>query len=102
MNVVKRFSPTFLKLVEETSRQCFGNLPVVNYRTGNKLLRKKPIGPIASNHYISDIAKSFRANTDNFNTEQEERRIDKLVRLRRKGKGPPKKGQGRRASKKKR
>ena len=36
-----------------------------------------------------------------FLTDQEERRQDALIRLRRRGKAPPKKGQGKRASKKK-
>ena len=39
--------------------------------------------------------------TDDFNTEIEERRMEALNRLKRRGKGPPKKGQGKRATKKK-
>mmetsp|Transcript_22357 Transcript_22357/g.37394 ORF Transcript_22357/g.37394 Transcript_22357/m.37394 type:complete len:103 (-) Transcript_22357:172-480(-) len=97
----RRFNQTFLHLIDESARKCFGNLPVVNYRTGFKYLRRKPIGPLAVNHYIPDMTRRFRDITDDFTTELEDRREDKLARLKRRGKGPPKKGHGKRASKKK-
>ena len=101
MSAAKRFSPVFLKIIDESARQCFGHLPVVNYRTGLKYLRQKPVGPLAADYYIPDLTRAFRNYTDDFNTEEEERRADKLNRLKRRGKGPPPKGQGRRASRRK-
>jgi small subunit ribosomal protein S33 len=98
---LRRFTPAFLSLIDETARKCFGNLPVENYRTGFKLLRRKPIGNLMINHYLPDVTREIRNITPDFNTELEERRAEKLVRLRRRGKGPPKKGHGKRALKKK-
>jgi small subunit ribosomal protein S33 len=97
----KRFSPAFLKVIDESARKCFGNLPIENYRTGFKYLRRKPLGPLMTSHYLPDTTRIFRDVTDDFNTEEEERREEKLARLKRRGKGPPKKGHGKRASKKK-
>ena len=94
-------NPALKALIKETSRQVFGNLPIVNYRTGFKFLKQKPTGPMAVHYYIPDGAKGFRAFAPDFLTEQEERRQDALVRLRRRGKGPTKKGEGKRAKKKK-
>lgn len=98
---LKKFSPAFLSLVDETARKCFGNLPIVNYRTGFKYLRKKPIGDMLDKHYVPDVTRVFKRNTEDFDTALEERRREKLHRLRVRGKGPPKKGHGKRASKKK-
>ena len=97
----KAFTPAFLQVVDETARKCFGNLPIVDYRTGFKLLRRKPIGPLVMNHYPMDIERPFRNLLDNYQTELEQRRENALIRLRRRNKGPPKKGEGRRAAKKK-
>jgi small subunit ribosomal protein S33 len=96
-----RFSPAFKAIIHETSRKCFGNLPIVPYRTGFKLLRQKPIGPLVANHYLPETTKLFKTVAPDFMTELDERRAEALARLRRKGKGPPKKGQGKRATKKK-
>ena len=101
MTSIKRFTPAFLALIDETSRKCFGNLPVVNYRTGFQLLKKKPIGPLLINYYIPDSTKAFKRIAPDYKSEIEERRIDSLERLKRRGKGPPKKGQGKRSKKKK-
>ena len=101
MTSLKRFSPKFLALIDETSRKCFGNLPVVNYRTGFQLLKRKPIGELLTNYYIPDPTKAFKRVSPDFMTELEERRVDSLERLKRRGKGPPKKGQGKRSKKKK-
>lgn len=48
-------TPALKELITETSRKCFGNLPIVNYRTGFKILRQKPTGPLAVQHYIKVI-----------------------------------------------
>jgi len=94
-------TPAFKAIIAESSRQIFGNLPVVNYRTGFKVLRQKPTGPLAVNHYIKDMTRGFKLAAPEFKTDLEERRIEQLARFRRRGKGPPKKGEGRRNQKKK-
>ena len=96
-----RFTPAFKAIINETARKCFGNLPIVPYRTGFKLLRQKPIGPLVTNHYLPENTRAFKSIAPDYMTELEERRTEALARLRRKGKGPPKKGQGKRATKKK-
>lgn len=96
-----RFTPALQKLIAESSRAVFGGLPIVNYRTGMKYLKQMPSGPMAANYYIPDMARSFRKFAPDFLTEQEERREEALVRLRRRGKGPTKKGEGKRSKKKK-
>ncbi len=101
MSALKKLTPAFCKVIDEAARVAFGNLPIVNYRTGFKLLKKKPIGPILTNYYLPDVTRAFRDCTDDFTTDIEDRRKDALDRLKRRGKGPPKKGLGKRASKKK-
>jgi hypothetical protein len=96
-----RFPAAFKAVIQETSRKVFGNLPIVPYRTGMKILRQKPIGPMAANYYLPEMTRDFKLVAPDFMTEIEERRTDALARLKRRGKGPPKKGQGKRASKKK-
>lgn len=98
---ISKFSPVLAAMIRESSRVCFGNLPIVNYRTGYKYLKQMPSGPMAAQYYIPDMAREFRKYAPDFQTEQEERRSEALVRLRRRGKGPTKKGEGKRAKKKK-
>ncbi len=98
---LRKLSPSFVAVIDESARKIFGNLPIVNYRTGFKLLRQKPIGPLVTNHYLPDFERSFRDHTTDFDTEIEERRKESLVFMRRRGKGPPKKGEGKRATRKK-
>lgn len=98
---IGKFTPAFQALVDESARKIFGNLPIVNYRTGFKLLKRKPIGDLVTKHYLEDKTRPFRDYTEDFDTEMEERRREKLDRLRFRGKSPPKKGHGKRASKKK-
>ena len=83
-------------MIAESSRVCFDNLPIVPYRTGNKLLRRKPVGPMAVNYYLKDLTKSFKRMAPDFETELNERRKYALDVRQRRGKGPPKKGQGKR------
>ena len=92
-------APGVKALIAEASRKVFENLPVVNYRTGNKFLKQKPIGPLIVDYYAENLTKSFRKVSPGFLTEQAERRLEKLQRLKRRGKGPPKKGMGKRAQK---
>ena len=94
-------SPAFRALIKESGRKIFGNRPIVPHRTGFKYLGRRPVAPIAMNHYVEDMSGDFKAIAKGFTTEIEERRQDALARLRRRGKGPPPKGQGKRASRKK-
>jgi len=98
---VGKFSASFKALIQETSRVTFGNLPIVNYRTGYKYLKVAPTGPMAVKYYIPDMTKAFKSAAPDFQTDIEERRFEQLDRLRRRGKGPPKKGEGKRSKRKK-
>lgn len=100
-NRTKGFTPAFLAVIDATARKCFGHLPVESFRTGFKYLKMKPIGPLATNHYTPDMTRAFRDLTEDFSTELEDLQVDRLDRLKRRGKSIPKKGQGKRASKKK-
>lgn len=97
---LKRFTPAAKALIQETSRKIFGNLPIVNNRTGFKVLRKKPTGPLAVNHFPIETTNDFRKISPGYKTELEDRRQEKILRLRRAGNFIPKKGQGRRSKKK--
>ncbi len=96
-----KFSQNMLALIDESARKIFNNLPVVPYRTGSKLLKQKPYGPIWASYYNADnVADGLRTVSPGFKTELEERRLSALNKAKKAGKGPPKKGQGKRASKK--
>jgi hypothetical protein len=95
----KKFTQGSLALIDEAARVVFGNRPVVPYRTGFKLLRQQPIAPVLANYYLPNQAQDFRNLAPEFQTDLEERRQEKLIRLRSRNKGPPKKGQGSRAKK---
>lgn len=97
----KFITPQLKLIINEAARKCFGNLPIVNHRTGFKLLKQKPIGPMVTNYYLPNYDRQFKAVVPEFKTELEQRRSDQLDRFRRFGKGPPKKGQGKRSKKKK-
>lgn len=98
---IGKFTPAFQAIVDETARKIFGNLPVETFRTGFKYLKRKPLGDIIAKHYIEDNTKMLRKFTQNFETDLEERRREKLDRLKFRGKSPPKKGHGTRATKNK-
>ena len=98
MSLPKRFSPSLKALIAETGRKVFGNRPQVNYRTGYKYLEQKPSGTVLANYYPDDQVKLFKSVSSDFTTDLEDRRRDALARLRRRGKGPPTKGQGKRAT----
>ena len=100
MSTSKRFSPIAKALIQEAARKCFGNLPIVDYRTGFKLLKRIPTGPLAINHFPVDGYKQFKKMVPEFTTDLEERRKDWHDRLKRRGKSIPKKGQGKRSKKK--
>lgn len=101
MSLLRPFSPAMIEAISAASRKCFGNLPVVPYRTGFKILKRKPLAPVAMRHYLPDMAPGFRTIAPDFRTELEEGRMELLQRLKRRGKAPPKKGQGKRTTRKK-
>ena len=76
-----KLTPKIKDIIKESSRICFGNLPVVNFRTGFKILKQKPFGTIAQQYYMPDYRADFRKFSTNFKTEEEERRHDQLIRL---------------------
>lgn len=96
-----QLTPAFKAVIQESARKIFGNMPVTNVRTGFKLLKRKPYGPMAVHYYPPDSERPFRDLLDDFSTEKEDRRVEALYRLKRRGKGPAKKGHGKRASKNK-
>lgn len=83
----------------QKSRDIFGYLPMSDVRTGNKILRKKFIGPLVTKDHHKSFANELKSVFPEFMTDVEERRKTKLSYLRRRGKGPPKKGEGKRAAK---
>ncbi|XP_031383863.1 uncharacterized protein LOC116197765 [Punica granatum] len=64
-------------------------------RSPHKILRKKLIGEKVAQWYPYDINKDDPLVM----ARQEQERLSKLEMLKRRGKGPPKKGQGKRATK---
>ena len=79
--------------------RIFGTSPTSNphARSVRKLLMKPLIGESVMSYY----PKYPRHNTLGYIDSQRVRAEEKLERLKRRGKGPPKKGQGKRAQKKK-
>lgn len=99
MAQVRKFSPRTLAAIDEAARVVFGNRPVVPYRTDFKMFKRVPYGAVAQHYYVPDMVPTFRKYAPDFKTDLEERREEKLVRLRARNKGPPKKGEGKRAKK---
>uniref|UniRef100_A0A7S2HGM2 Small ribosomal subunit protein mS33 n=1 Tax=Helicotheca tamesis TaxID=374047 RepID=A0A7S2HGM2_9STRA len=91
--------------IEAVRKEVFGHLPVLNIRTGHQVLKKPVVGPYLAKYYMEPMEKSARKAWRTFGymppytTEQQERRLLKNEKLRQKGKGPPKKGAGKRATK---
>ncbi|CAK9327268.1 unnamed protein product [Citrullus colocynthis] len=84
------------KGVTEARARIFGHiLNPTGQRSTHKLLRKKLIGDKVAQWYPYDIKKDDPLVM----ARQEQERLSKLEMLKRRGKGPPKKGQGRRAAK---
>jgi len=67
-----------------------------NAPTGRKLLKKALVGPRLTSWYPEGIRKMDML----FEDPEDKRRKVKLERMKRRGKGPPKKGEGKRAKKK--
>eukprot|EP01035_Chromulina_nebulosa_P018717 gene18717-24478_t len=62
-----------------------------------------PLGPTLNNYYLPDIEmfRDMKKVAPDFQTEQSEYRALRLLKFKRSGRGTPKKGQGKRASRKK-
>jgi len=87
---VKTARDIALKAAEIFGHHVGNGLP-----SGRKVLRKPMIGDALVAYYPKSLARSDPL----FTAPDETRRKVKLERLRRRGKGPPKKGEGKRASK---
>ncbi|KAJ7951128.1 Mitochondrial ribosomal protein S27 [Quillaja saponaria] len=84
--------------VTEARARIFGHvLNPTGQRSPHKLLRKKLIGQKVAEWYPYDI----KQDDPLVMAREEQERLSKLEMLKRRGKGPPKKGQGKRASKRK-
>ncbi|KAL0090849.1 mitochondrial ribosomal subunit S27-domain-containing protein [Phycomyces blakesleeanus] len=75
-------------------------------RTGNKVLRQRLLGSTLTQYHPEKLVhfrdlKAMFPELDLVNTEENER-LEEIARRKRRGKGAPKKGQGKRASNKKR
>ncbi|XP_028769195.1 28S ribosomal protein S33, mitochondrial [Neltuma alba] len=82
--------------VTEARARIFGHvLNPTGKRSAHKLLRKKLIGEKVAQWYPYDIQRDDPLVM----AQQEQERLSRLEMLKRRGKGPPKKGQGRRAAK---
>ena len=92
--------PTSARL-DEIGRVIFGNLPSTNERSGQKVLRKKLKGPLLADYYFDqngvEVDVVGREIVSGWMNDEEARRKNQLEILRRRGKGPPKKGMGKRA-----
>lgn len=82
--------------VSKLTREIFGQLPNRNIRTGHQALKKRLTGFLENRYYPESITPIARMMTPGYLTEKEQRRQLKLDQLRRRGKGPPKKGSGKR------
>ncbi|KAG5185128.1 hypothetical protein JKP88DRAFT_237160 [Tribonema minus] len=89
--------------LQDVSRRIFMNLNVVKHKTGTRHLTKHLNGLAVADWYPESPSKWMKRylgevwDLDG----RKERRADQLATLRAKGKGPPKKGAGKRAQKRK-
>ncbi|XP_019157931.1 PREDICTED: uncharacterized protein LOC109154651 [Ipomoea nil] len=82
--------------VAEARARIFGHvLNPTGERSAHKILRKKLIGDKVAQWYPHDIRKDDPLVM----AQEEQERLSKLEMLKRRGKGPPKKGQGKQAKK---
>ncbi|OVA03361.1 Ribosomal protein S27/S33 [Macleaya cordata] len=97
MNSLKgTFAKAALEGVTEARARIFGHvLNPTGERSPHKILRKKLTGEKVAQWYPYDIKKDDPLVM----AREEQERLSKLEMLKRRGKGPPKKGQGRRAVK---
>mmetsp|Transcript_53831 Transcript_53831/g.78623 ORF Transcript_53831/g.78623 Transcript_53831/m.78623 type:complete len:101 (-) Transcript_53831:567-869(-) len=84
----------------EAARRIFGNLPISPVKTGLRVLRKPLVGPTLADYYPTPLEKYLKREFPGYQTPEQLRKKEKIDRLRKRGKAPPKKGEGKRSSKK--
>jgi small subunit ribosomal protein S33 len=86
--------------IQQIRRDIFGHAPVLNMRSGFQELKKPYTGTYIARYYfdnhMDDVARKC---VPGYTTDLQDRRATKLFNLRRRGKGPPKKGSGKRSKK---
>ncbi|KAF9970215.1 hypothetical protein BGZ73_007104 [Actinomortierella ambigua] len=96
-----------LATLQKLTCAIFGNVyNPTNARTGNKILRARLVGPTINSYYPSVRPIKMREITRmapemNLVDQAEKVRLEDLAERKKRGKGPPKKGQGRRSTLKK-
>ncbi|KAG0234449.1 mitochondrial ribosomal subunit S27-domain-containing protein [Mortierella sp. GBAus27b] len=96
-----------LALINKISCAIFGNVyNPQRIRTGNKILRQRLVGPTVNSYYPNVQQIKLREITRmapemKLIDQKEKARLDDLAERKKRGKGPPKKGQGRRSTIKK-
>lgn len=78
--------------------QTSGPSPV-GHQSGAKQLRRKLAGDKISRYYPEAIEGHVRKFFPDYKSVEQQRRLTKLAQLRRRGKGPPPKGSGKRSKK---
>ncbi|KAF9438691.1 hypothetical protein BGZ76_005834 [Entomortierella beljakovae] len=98
---------TKLAQINKISCAIFGNIyNPQGIRTGNKILRQRLVGPTINSYYpnvrqIKPREISRMVPEMNLIDLSEKTRLEDLAERKKRGKGPPKKGQGRRSTLKK-
>nr|KAJ0204489.1 hypothetical protein LSAT_V11C500283090 [Lactuca sativa] len=96
MSLRSMLADAAIRGVNEARAKIFGHvLNTTGQRSAHKILRKKFIGEKVASWYPNDIQKEDPMVV----ARKEQERLSKLEMLKRRGKGPPKKGQGKRAAK---
>lgn len=87
--------------IQHLRRDIFGHAPVLNMSSGFQILKKPYTGPYIARYYMENqnIDRVARKVVPGYTSDLQDRRATKLFNLRRRGKGPPKKGAGKRSKK---
>ena len=82
--------------IQKAKKEIFGTLPntLGNQRRGHQVAKRQLTGVYLNQYYPEPIETFARRAIPGYTSELEDRRTEKLANLRRKGKGPPKKGSG--------
>eukprot|EP01082_Thalassiosira_pseudonana_P011592 g10833.t1 g10833 contig4:2654412-2654926(+) len=83
--------------IASVAHQIFGTLPNRGVRTGHQILKRPLTGAYEARFYMEPIEPAARVTLPTYTSELQERRLAKLRMLRQRGKGPPKKGSGKRS-----
>mmetsp|Transcript_53 Transcript_53/g.72 ORF Transcript_53/g.72 Transcript_53/m.72 type:complete len:93 (+) Transcript_53:77-355(+) len=81
------------------AQKLFGVSLPSPHQSGGKILRRKLAGDKLTNYYPEGIERHVRKFFPDYKSAEESRRLVKLAQLRRRGKGPPPKGAGKRSKK---